>query len=416
MGANPKEADNPRRAQLLLVLEVLESDLRKLASGKRNKGWYLSIGKILHKAEQVYHGLGTVGFLTEGRELHGHRNRVLEAVAPLVMPHVSQGAPPEICEMISKLGTTPSAQSTRASTSTFIKAIQEMADHAAKVRSYLMNREQATKWGIAAYDVHEREDADSKASGDHPRRPVLLRGSVDPLEVADIAQRTATLIQRVPYLMNELVEADPWPEPGVARERLDPARISIDFMPVALYIERNWTPEHAKKIVSQVHKVTDTVDDFLRSFESIVTTHARESLAWRREDGGVFFVLCTMVANEVAQWAAEIRDRARLRTSALKDPATTAKDVISSSAHRAWVPPLGYVGRKTICNDARFRKGGKNPPLTTIDVWVKAAEREGNPVKIEKAPDNGENHYPEAWIVEQIRNWNPRANKRNPST
>jgi hypothetical protein len=206
--------------------------------------------------------------------------------------------------------------------------------------------------------------------------------------------------------MNELVEADPWPEPTVARERLDPGRINIDFLPVALYIERNWTPEHAKKIVSQVHNVTDTVDDFLRTFESIVTTHARDSLSWRREEDGSFFVLCTMIANEIAQWAAEIRDRARLQGSAPQDPATTAKDGTPSLAHKAWDPPPGYVGRKTICNDARFRKKGKNPSPTTIDVWVNAA------VKVEKAPDTGENHYPETWINEQISQWNP----RNPRT
>lgn len=74
-----------------------------------------------------------------------------------------------------------------------------------------------------------------------------------------------------------------------------------------------------------------------------------------------------------------------------------------------WEPPEGFVGRKTICSDPRFQKDGKNPPPTTIDVWVKAAERSNKSVEIVKAPDSGENHYPEDWILDRIANhWHPR--------
>lgn len=79
-----------------------------------------------------------------------------------------------------------------------------------------------------------------------------------------------------------------------------------------------------------------------------------------------------------------------------------------------WKPPTGYVGAKTITSDERFWKGGKRPPRTTIDTWVnrdkKHAKAQGrDPVTIVKAPDSGENFYPEDWVQEQIRLWHPRA-------
>ena len=79
------------------------------------------------------------------------------------------------------------------------------------------------------------------------------------------------------------------------------------------------------------------------------------------------------------------------------------------SAPARWAPPTGYVGRKTICHNARFMKNGKSPSPTTIDGWVKSAERQGTPISIEKDPANGENYYPAQWIMERIATWNPRV-------
>ena len=81
-----------------------------------------------------------------------------------------------------------------------------------------------------------------------------------------------------------------------------------------------------------------------------------------------------------------------------------------------WSAPAGFVGRKTICYDQRFRKQGKNPAPTTIDAWVKSAEQKGAPIKIEKDPANSENHYPEDWIMGRIAVWSPRSPKRNTPT
>lgn len=74
-----------------------------------------------------------------------------------------------------------------------------------------------------------------------------------------------------------------------------------------------------------------------------------------------------------------------------------------------WRPPEGYVGTKEICHDVRFRKSGKNPQPSTIQRWVERAARENEPIEIVKAPDTGENFYPEAWIVRQIERWRPRS-------
>ena len=73
-----------------------------------------------------------------------------------------------------------------------------------------------------------------------------------------------------------------------------------------------------------------------------------------------------------------------------------------------WKAPDGYVGRKTICNDLRFQKDGKNPVATTIDAWVKSAEHRSAPIQIVKDPATSENHYPEDWIMKRIALWSPR--------
>jgi hypothetical protein len=77
-------------------------------------------------------------------------------------------------------------------------------------------------------------------------------------------------------------------------------------------------------------------------------------------------------------------------------------------ALRKWQPKAGYIGVKTICTDARFRKNGKNPPRSTIEVWMKRAQRIRKPVKVVKAPDSGEVHLPEVWVLKQVKRWNPR--------
>mgnify|MGYP001562712133 FL=1 len=80
-----------------------------------------------------------------------------------------------------------------------------------------------------------------------------------------------------------------------------------------------------------------------------------------------------------------------------------------ASVRAEWSPPDGYVGRKTVCADLRFKKKGKNPSPTTIDGWVKSAKNNGQPIDIEKDPANRENYYPEDWIMERIHTWNPRT-------
>jgi len=76
-----------------------------------------------------------------------------------------------------------------------------------------------------------------------------------------------------------------------------------------------------------------------------------------------------------------------------------------------WEPPPGYVGTKTIMHDPRFKKLGKNPPRSTIQRWGERSEKEGEPVKIERAPDTHECYYPQQWVMDQVERWNPR--KRN---
>ncbi len=81
---------------------------------------------------------------------------------------------------------------------------------------------------------------------------------------------------------------------------------------------------------------------------------------------------------------------------------------VQTLAQPSWQPPEGYVGAKDILLDARFKKGGKNPPRSTLQDWERRSKKSKSPVRVEKAPDTKECYYPEAWIFEQIRAWNPR--------
>ncbi len=76
---------------------------------------------------------------------------------------------------------------------------------------------------------------------------------------------------------------------------------------------------------------------------------------------------------------------------------------------RPWQPPDGYVRTSEIKFNPRFKKTGKNPVESTIQRWVERAKRNKKSVEIVKAPDTHENHYAEAWVLEQIELWNPRS-------
>jgi len=102
----------------------------------------------------------------------------------------------------------------------------------------------------------------------------------------------------------------------------------------------------------------------------------------------------------------------KLAPGALAPTATTTPEVPPAAGETtpkaAWQPPPGYVGVKTVCNDPRFQKNGKNPPRSTIDGWIDAAARRRERITKVCAPDTREVHLPEEWVHERIREWNPR--------
>lgn len=241
--------------------------------------------------------------------------------------------------------------------------------------------------------------------------------SIDPFEIASIAKRTAETIRRLPSLMKEIVESNPWPPFSEVSKRLDPTKLDVDFMDVALYVERHWTPAHAQKLVGQIHKATDTVRDFLNVYETVTTKYQRENLSWRREDGATFLVVCMMIAKEVAQWAADIEDRAE-RDGQSRGQSTDVAGDAKIGPVQEWQPPPGHVGTKEICHHERFRKKGTSPVPSTIQRWVERDKRQADKnhtdlVNVVQAPDTHENHYPESWIRQQIDLWNPRQKLRD---
>jgi hypothetical protein len=74
-----------------------------------------------------------------------------------------------------------------------------------------------------------------------------------------------------------------------------------------------------------------------------------------------------------------------------------------------WKPPADYVGVKTILQDRRFRKDGKNPPRTTIQQW----ERDHSPPARVADPASGEIYLPETWVDERWKEWSPRLRKQS---
>lgn len=133
--------------------------------------------------------------------------------------------------------------------------------------------------------------------------------SITPTDIASRARRTATIIQRLPHIMKQLAEADPWPSVAEVRERLNPTKIEVDFAAVALYVGRHWTPAHQDRLVVQIGKVTDGVRAFIEVFEHCEQTKSRETVSFNRHEGAFFLAVCMMIAKEIAQWAQDIECR-----------------------------------------------------------------------------------------------------------
>lgn len=80
-----------------------------------------------------------------------------------------------------------------------------------------------------------------------------------------------------------------------------------------------------------------------------------------------------------------------------------------------WSRPPDTIRTGEIVSERRFRKprpngqGYKNPAESTIQRWVKASKRRGQPVHIEHDTATGENYYPKAWVHDCFRRWNPRG-------
>lgn len=97
------------------------------------------------------------------------------------------------------------------------------------------------------------------------------------------------------------------------------------------------------------------------------------------------------------------RQRMKMRIST-NDTAASG----GTPASNTWQPPAGFVGVKAIGLDPRFSKNGKNPPRTTIQNWQETDTRNGKPPEVITAPDNGEVHLPEVWVMDHIARWTPR--------
>lgn len=142
-----------------------------------------------------------------------------------------------------------------------------------------------------------------------------------------------------------------------------------------------------------------------KSMRDIIDEASRENL--EHSDLGTHVRLTPMGRAELA----------RMRCGGNVDPVPNSGAAIPAQtsdsgggkAMPTWTPRPGFVGVKAVCNLPQFQKKGKNPPRTTIEQWVKSARGRGETVTIEKAPDSGENHYPEQWIKDCIARWNPRS-------
>lgn len=159
---------------------------------------------------------------------------------------------------------------------------------------------------------------------------------------------------------------------------------------------------------------------------------------WQARCEGYIHVLAHLIKLAGDSSRADSGDRYPIQAAKLDLPKPCEKpgeQGTEPARQKTWQPPPGFEGRKSVCTHQRFRKDGKNPPATTIDVWVKAAERAGrtvthvrDPLSEERAddpvgrlehrellifhaPDSGECFYPERWIMDRIRTWNPRHPK-----
>lgn len=136
------------------------------------------------------------------------------------------------------------------------------------------------------------------------------------------ARETATIIRGLPGIARRVREAKSWPMDGEIREEMNPTKIRIDFIDVASYIGRHYTPDHKDQIVFDVGRVADGATAFIEQIEHCTHRYNRETVKICMSNVAHFLVLCMVISTKIDQYAYEI-ERSNKSVKPTENPVQT---------------------------------------------------------------------------------------------
>jgi len=218
----------------------------------------------------------------------------------------------------------------------------------------------------------------------------MTSGSITPVYIAGRARDTANTIRRLPGIVREIVDANPCPTIEEVRRRLNPTKLEVDFGDVVLYVQRNWTPAHADRLVMQVAKVADGTRAFIAAVEHFARTPTGERAGLRLSVDGVFVGVCLMLAKAIDQWAGDIEAQAgNGKAERSKKPKTrrkrakryrSRKTTATVEMVKAYELKRSGFSLRAIRDALEQQYGEKAPKSpTTVGRWIAIAEAELNP-------------------------------------
>lgn len=154
----------------------------------------------------------------------------------------------------------------------------------------------------------------------------------DACPIAERARAIAERIEQLPGQMRTFVDQEERLDLAQVRKVLSPARLEFEGFPVVVFIEQNWTPDHAEQFVRRIFNVTDGVGSFI---EALAAHSKGAPNDWfDRHELGKFFVVAKLTAAYVGDWADQIAKR---------ETATVASSADDSAPERPAKIIEGYM-------------------------------------------------------------------------
>lgn len=207
--------------------------------------------------------------------------------------------------------------------------------------------------------------------------------------IAERARAIANQIEQLPGQMRTFVDQEERLDLAQVRKVLSPARLEFEGFPVVVFIEQNWTPDHAEQFVRRIFNVTDGVGSFIEALAAL--SKGAPNDWFDRHELGKFFVVAKLTAAYVGDWADQIAKR---------ETATAALPTGDSGVER---PAKIIEGYKNIFQALRIKHRDLDDSKTARRALKRKSEANNGPIVFrDKKPPIVEESALLAWWNSQV--------------